>query len=74
MPGIVGDNFISTIERRLDNTVYRMGLADSRSQARQLVNHGHFLVNGNKVDIPSYLISVNDVISVRERSPEQSVV
>ncbi len=68
MPGIVGDNFISTIERRLDNTVYRMGLADSRSQARQLVNHGHFLVNGNKVDIPSYLISVNDVISVRERS------
>ena len=68
MPGVVGDNFIATLERRLDNTIYRMGLADSRSQARQLVNHGHFMVNGHKVDIPSYLISANDVIAVRERS------
>lgn len=68
MPGIVGENFLSTLERRLDNVVYRMGFASSRNQARQLVNHGHFMVNGHKVDIPSYLVSVNDVIAVCERS------
>ncbi len=68
MPGIVGENFLSTLERRLDNVVYRMGFASSRNQARQLVNHGHFTVNGHKVDIPSYLVSVNDVIAVCERS------
>lgn len=68
MPGIVGENFLSVLERRLDNVVFRMGFASSRNQARQLVNHGHFTVNGHKVDIPSYLVSVGDVIAVRERS------
>lgn len=68
MPGIVGENFLSVLERRFDNVVYRMGFASSRNQARQLVNHGHFLINGHKVDIPSYLVSVGDVITVRERS------
>ncbi len=68
MPGIVGENFLATLERRLDNVVFRMGFASSRNQARQLVNHGHFMVNGHKVDIPSYLVSVGDVITVCERS------
>ena len=68
MDGVVGENFLSLLERRLDNTVYRMGFAASRAQARQLVNHGHFLVNGQKVDIPSFLVSVGDVITVKETS------
>ena len=68
MPGIVGDNFLSVLERRFDNVIFRIGLASSRNQARQLVNHGHFMINGHKVDIPSYLVSVGDVITVRERS------
>ncbi|HLQ10710.1 MAG TPA: 30S ribosomal protein S4, partial [Ktedonobacteraceae bacterium] len=55
-------------EMRLDNLVYRLGFADSRAQARQLVNHGHFAVNGRKTDIPSFIAKPNDVISVRERS------
>ncbi len=66
--GITGDNLLSILESRLDNVVYRMGFGMSRPEARQLVMHGHFEVNGKKVDIPSYLVSVGDVISIREKS------
>lgn len=66
--GITGDNLLRLLELRLDNVVYRMGLGSSRAEARQLVNHGHFLVNGKKVDIASYLVKVGDVIQVKERS------
>jgi small subunit ribosomal protein S4 len=68
MPGLTGGNLLQLLERRLDNVVYRVGLADSRAQARQLVCHGHFAVNGRKMDIPSYVVRVGDVITVRERS------
>lgn len=65
---ITGDILVSLIERRLDNMVYRLGFAKSLRQARQMVVHGHIRVNGNKVDIPSYIVSVGDEISLRERS------
>ena len=68
MEGIHGYNFLCLLERRLDNVVYRLGFASTRRQARQLVNHGHFLVNGKKVDIASFKVSVNDVITVCEKS------
>ena len=68
MKGITGDNLLSLVERRLDNVVYRLGFANSRRQARQLVNHGHFTVNGTRVNIPSYLIKTGDVIAVCEKS------
>ena len=68
MPGITGENLLRILETRLDNVAYRMGMATSRKEARQLVTHGHFLVNGKKVDIPSYLIAVGDVIAVKEKS------
>ena len=68
MPGITGENLLSLLERRLDNVVYRMGLASSRKEARQLVTHGHFTLNGNKVDIPSLTVKANDVIAVKETS------
>lgn len=67
-PGITGENLLRILETRLDNVVYRLGFASSRKQARQLVRHGHFTVNGNKVDIPSYLVAVGDVIKVKEKS------
>lgn len=70
MKGVTGENLLQLLERRLDNVVYRAGLAASRAQARQLVNHGHFLVNGKKVDIPSYTVKSDDVITVRARSKE----
>ena len=66
MKGITGENMLSLLERRLDNVVYRMGIAVSRSQARQLVTHAHFNVNGRPVDIASYQVKVGDVISVKE--------
>ncbi len=66
--GITGTNLLLLLERRLDNVVYRMGFASSRNQARQLVRHNHFLVNGRKVNIPSYLVKPGDVIEVREKS------
>lgn len=66
MKGITGENMLSLLERRLDNVVYRMGFAATRLQARQLVNHAHFSVNGKKVDIPSYIVNAGDVIAVRE--------
>ena len=65
--GITGENLLQILETRLDNVVYRMGLATSRKEARQLVTHGHFKVNGKRVNIPSYLVSVNDVISVSDK-------
>lgn len=68
MPGITGENLLKVIESRLDNVVYRAGFASSRSEARQLVVHGHFLVNGKKVDIPSYRTKVGDVIELKEKS------
>lgn len=67
-PGVTGEIMLSTIERRLDNVVYRLGLALTRREARQAVSHGHFMVNGRRVDIPSFLVSVGDVIEVREKS------
>lgn len=66
--GITGENLLRILESRLDNVVYRLGLGSSRAEARQLVVHGHFTVNGKKVDIPSYLVSVGDTIAVREKS------
>jgi small subunit ribosomal protein S4 len=68
--GITGTNLLVILETRLDNVVYRSGLARTRPQARQLVNHGHFKVNGKKVDIPSYSVRAGDVVSVKERSLE----
>ena len=68
MPGVVGDNLLGMLERRLDNVVFRLGFAQSRRQARQIVNHGHVQVNGAKVDIPSYLVRTGDVIEIREKS------
>ena len=67
-PGKTGDNLLITVERRLDNVVYRMGFAMTRRQARQLVSHAHFTVNGKKVNIPSYQVKAGDVIEVRESS------
>lgn len=67
-PGITGENLLVLLERRLDNVVYRLGFADSRAQARQLVQHGHILLNGHKTDIPSCLINEGDTIAWRERS------
>lgn len=71
---VTGVVFMRILESRLDNLVYRMGFARTRRAARQLVNHGHILVNGRKLDIPSYLCSVNDVISVKETSKGLKVV
>ena len=68
--GITGTNLLVILETRLDNVVYRSGLASTRPQARQLVNHAHFLVNGKKVDIPSYSVRPGDVVTVKERSLE----
>ena len=68
MPGKTGENLLSLVERRLDNVVYRLGFAMTRRQARQLVSHAHFTVNGKKVNIPSYQVKAGDVIEVRESS------
>ncbi len=67
-PGITGENLLVMLERRLDNVIYRLGFADSRAQARQLVQHGHILLNGHKTDIPSCLIKEGDTITWHERS------
>jgi small subunit ribosomal protein S4 len=72
--GITGETLLQLLERRLDNVVYRLGLATSRPQARQLVRHGHFLVNGRKVDIPSYSTKPGDVITVLGRTQKSTVV
>ncbi|MGH2542957.1 MAG: 30S ribosomal protein S4 [Ardenticatenaceae bacterium] len=72
MPGLTGENLLRSLERRLDNVVYRLGFADSRAQARQLVNHGHVMVNDRKVDIASALVDEGDVITVRPRSRDKT--
>ncbi len=68
--GVTGENLLRLLERRLDNVVYRLGFADSRAQARQLVLHGHLTLNGGKVDIPSYLVKPGDTIAVKNKSKE----
>ncbi len=74
MHGITGENLLKILELRLDNVVYRMGLASSRAEARQLVTHGHFLVNGKKADIPSLITSVGDVIQVKAKSKNSAKI
>jgi len=72
--GVTGSELLILLERRLDNVVYRMGFADSRSQARQLVRHGHMRVNGRKVNIPSFLIKQGDVVEPREKSRHTDII
>jgi len=74
MPGVTGENLISLLERRLDNVVYRLRFAVSRSQARQLVLHGHVCVNGKRITIPSYLVNAEDEISIAEGSRSMTVI
>ena len=74
MKGVHGENFLKLLESRLDNLVYRMGMATTRRGARQLVNHGHITVNGKKVNIPSYTVKVGDVISLPENDKELVIV
>ena len=74
MKGITGENLLMLLEMRLDNVVYRLGYGASRNEARQLVTHGHFLVNGKKVDIPSYMVKPGDVISVKESSKDHKAI
>ena len=70
MRGKVGENMLSLLERRLDNVVYRMGIGASRKESRQIVNHGHITVNGKTVNIPSFLVKVDDVIAIKENKKE----
>ena len=72
-PGVTGEVLLQILESRLDNVVYRLGFAKTRQQARQMVNHGHITVNGNKVDIPSYLVRVGDVIALKEASRNSGI-
>ena len=72
--GITGENLLQILESRFDNVVYRLGFGASRAQARQLVNHGQFAVNGQRVDIPSYLVKAGDVITVRENKKENGAI
>ncbi|MCC7009351.1 MAG: 30S ribosomal protein S4 [Acidobacteria bacterium] len=72
--GITGELLLQMLERRLDNVVYRLGFATSRPQARQLVRHGHFTVNGRKVDIPSYAVRSGDVVALRAKSGENAII
>lgn len=72
--GITGENLVKILERRLDNVVYRLGFAGSRSQARQLIKHRHFMVNDKLVDIPSYLVSQGDIVKVKEKSKKLDAI
>lgn len=74
MKGVTGENFLAMLESRLDNVVYRLGFARTRRAARQLVNHGHILVNGSKVDIPSYSVKPGTVIEIKEKSRNMKAV
>jgi len=74
LKGVTGENLLRLLESRLDNTIYRLGFAQSRKQARQLVRHRHFIVNGKLVDIPSYLLKPGDMISVKEKSKKLPVL
>jgi small subunit ribosomal protein S4 len=71
-PGLTGTNLLVLLERRMDNVVYRLGMADSRAQARQLVTHGHLLLNGRRIDVPSALVRPGDVITVRPESQKRT--
>src|ERR671922_950754 len=73
-PGVTGENLLRLLERRLDNVLVRLGFAASRRQARQLISHGHWMINGRRVDIPSYLLRPDDVISIRPNSGAADVV
>lgn len=68
MPGVTGENLLTLLESRLDNVVFRLGLANTRRESRQMVNHGHILVNGKRLDIPSYRVNVGDVITLKEKT------
>jgi small subunit ribosomal protein S4 len=72
--GITGTNLLVLLERRLDNVAYRLGFANSRAQARQLVRHKHFMVNGKRVDIPSFLVKIGDAVEVREKSKKMQTL
>ena len=74
MQGMTGENLLRVLESRLDNVIYRLGLASSRAQARQLVTHGHFTVNGRKVNIPSYLTRVGEVVAVKDSSRQLGLI
>ncbi len=74
LKGVHGEDFLRLLESRLDNVVYRLGFANTRRGSRQLVNHGHILVNGKKVDIPSYRVQLGDVVSIKEKSHEHPSV
>jgi small subunit ribosomal protein S4 len=74
MKGVTGENFLAMLESRLDNVVYRLGFARTRRAARQLVNHGHILVNGSKVDIPSYSVKPGTVIEIKEKSRNMKAI
>ena len=71
--GITGENLLQILESRLDNVIYRLGFASSRREARQLVTHGHFTINGKKVNIPSYLVKAGEVISIKEKSRDMDM-
>lgn len=73
MQGITGENLLLLLELRFDNVIYRMGFAKTRNEAKQLISHGHFTINGQKVDIPSYTCSVGDVVAVREKSRSNAI-
>ena len=68
MPGITGENLLQILESRLDNVIFRLGLANTRRESRQMVSHGHILVNGKRLDIPSYRVKVGDVITLKEKT------
>jgi small subunit ribosomal protein S4 len=72
--GITGEHLLKLLESRLDNVVYRLGFASSRKQARQLVNHGHVILNGRKTDVPAYIVKAGDVIEIRERSRQMPAI
>jgi small subunit ribosomal protein S4 len=72
--GITGTNLLIFLERRLDNVVHRLGFANARAQGRQLVRHNHFVVNGKKMNIPSYVVKVGDVVEVREKSRKLAII
>jgi small subunit ribosomal protein S4 len=74
LKGVTGDNLLGLLEKRLDNVVFRVGFGTSRAMSRQLVRHGHILVNGKKVNIPSYLVRPNDVVEVREKSRQSAAL
>jgi small subunit ribosomal protein S4 len=74
MPGVTGENLIGLLERRLDNVVFRMHFAVNRNQARQIVTHGHVMVNGKSVNIPSFIVKPGDVVEIKENSKKLSVI